>query len=318
MTPNDVCASPDADARAGSFYVAAVWPALAKAPALDPMRAGGPLSANAARPNPKQDPERYQISAGVAALRASPQDDAEMITQARLGEELDVFLEDDGWAWAQSQRDGYVGWVSMDAVSRPVCAPTHRVRALRAYAYSAPSVKAQAHFLISLGGHVTATGRTENSFVAIERAGWVAQAALEPVLDPSQAKITDGSVAGAVDWVSVAERLLGTPYQWGGVESLGLDCSGLIVVALEAAGVLAPRDTGLQERVLGAPVAGGADAQLARGDLVFWKGHVGVMLDAERLLHANAHHMEVAAEPLAGARARIAAAYGPITSVRRF
>jgi cell wall-associated NlpC family hydrolase len=119
------------------------------------------------------------------------------------------------------------------------------------------------------------------------------------------------------DFVAVAERFLGAPYLWGGRSGLGLDCSGLVQVALLSCGAAAPRDTDMQE-MLGAPVPD-AEAMrgLRRGDLVFWKGHVGIMRDADTLLHANAYHMAVASEPLAAAAARFAPRAGPVKAVRR-
>ncbi|HEX4178061.1 MAG TPA: C40 family peptidase [Rhizomicrobium sp.] len=116
------------------------------------------------------------------------------------------------------------------------------------------------------------------------------------------------------DFVAIAERFVGVPYVWGGKTAAGLDCSGLIQTALQAVGKTAPRDTDMMEKALGEAIALGA---VRRGDLVFWKGHMGVMLDDTRLLHANAFHMMVAIETLADAIPRIEAAAGPVTSLRR-
>ena len=121
------------------------------------------------------------------------------------------------------------------------------------------------------------------------------------------------------DWVAVAEHFLETPYLWGGRTSEGIDCSGLVQTALMAAGIASPRDSDMQEAALGEPIAiDDRTAPLARGDLVFWKGHVGIMRDPDTLLHANGWHMKTVSEPLAEARDRIAASGGgKITSVRR-
>jgi len=141
----------------------------------------------------------------------------------------------------------------------------------------------------------------EGDYVKIAENDYVHQRHLQPSVES--------------DFVSVAERFLGTPYVWGGKTAAGLDCSGLVQTALEAVGKSAPRDTDMMEKALGEQAA--LSEGRRRGDLIFWKGHVGVMLDEGRLLHANAFHMAVAIEPLAEALARIQKAAGPVTSLKR-
>lgn len=238
-------------------------------------------------------PTRHQVSAGVAPLRAAPAGDAEQWSQALFGEMVDIFDEREGFGWGQMLSDGYVGWFDMAALSMPADAPNARVRALRTYAFSAPSVKAAPFFLLSLGARVARTGRVEAGFAECARGIWVAERHLAHLdeIEP--------------DAVAVAERFAGAPYQWGGVESLGLDCSGLIQTAFKAAGRLPPRDSDLM-RAWGKAVPDGA--RLQRGDIVCWQGHVGLMTGPATMIHANAYHMETAIEPLAEAVARYSAA----------
>jgi cell wall-associated NlpC family hydrolase len=122
----------------------------------------------------------------------------------------------------------------------------------------------------------------------------------------------------AKDFVAVAEQMVGAPYLWGGKTRQGLDCSGLVQTALHAAGIDCPRDSDMQQAELGRTVEIGKDlGGLERGDLVFWKGHVGMMVDGFLLLHANAHHMAVVIESLDAAVSRIARTGLAITAVKR-
>jgi hypothetical protein len=262
-------------------------------PRLDPARGGFDT--------PGED---FQVTAGVACLRRTPEGDGRLETQALHGDTIRIYGERDGFGWGRMASDGYVGWVDMDALSFPVLPVTHRVSALRTYVFTDPDLKSAPRFLLSMNARVVG-GRREGRFVECARAGWVVADHLGP-LTPDE------------DPASVAERFLHAPYQWGGKESLGLDCSGLVQMAWAAAGQWAPRDSDMQRASLGTPLDISAGLPpLQRNDLVFWKGHVGLMLDAQRLIHANAHHMATAIEPLDHAIARIQAESGPVLAVRR-
>jgi len=242
-----------------------------------------------------------QVIEPSAPLRRAPEPDAPLETEALLGETVSVFDESEGWAWVQLDRDLYVGYLPLIALGEPV-GVTHRVAALRTHVYPGPSIKLPPLMALSLGARLP-IARREGDFAVTSGGGylWARHLADADSLEP--------------DFVAVAEMFLNAPYLWGGRTSEGIDCSGLVQAALTSAGVAAPRDSDMLEASLGEP----AQAAHARGDLVFWKGHVGVMRDAERLLHANGWHMAVVSEPLAEARARIAAnGGGNVTSVRRF
>ncbi|MGP1274646.1 MAG: C40 family peptidase [Caulobacterales bacterium] len=252
--------------------------------------------------------EDFQVTAGVTAIRREPHDAAMMDSQLLGGEVFSVEEEADGWARGVSRHDGYAGYVDMAALSAPVLIPTHRVSALRTYVFSEPDLKSAPRFLLSLNAKIAA-GRREGKFIESQRQGWIFNGHLS-ALDATEP-----------DWVAVAERFEHAPYLWGGKESLGLDCSGLIQTSLEAAGTRIPRDSGDQEawaraRWNALPVSE-ALTGLHRGDLVFWPGHVGVMTDGVHLLHANAFHMATAREPLNLAVRRIAQHHAPLSGIFR-
>jgi cell wall-associated NlpC family hydrolase len=239
------------------------------------------------------EPSARQVNAPRAPLRAAPADDAEQVSQLIFGEVFDVLDAREGYVWGQAKRDGYVGWAPAHALSAEVLEPTHRVIALRTFGFAGPSIKTASFGPISLNALVRITDEGGDLSHA-EGAGWIPTRHLAPI----------GQTF--VEPAATAEQFVGTPYLWGGRDSLGLDCSGLIQQALWAGGVACPRDSD-QQQALGAAAGPG---HLKRGDLVFWRGHVGMMLDAARLIHANAHHMAVAIEPLAQAVSRISARGG--------
>lgn len=245
-----------------------------------------------------------QVIAPALALRRAAADDAMLETQALFGDGFTVYDERDGWVWGQSARDDYVGWAKAADLSDDIVTPTHEVAVLRTLAFSHPDLKSAPKLALSLSSLVAIT-ETDGKWAKAAHAGWIYRAHLRPIGEHA-----------AGDWVSEAEKFLGAPYLWGGKDSFGLDCSGLMQTAMASAGIVAPRDTDMQEASIGKAITIDL-GNLKRGDMVFWKGHVGVMLDETRLLHANAFHMMTAIEPVREAVARIEAVAGPVTSIRR-
>lgn len=247
------------------------------------------------------DPRPLQCAAPAAAIRRAPDTASEQMDQLLFGELFDAVEEEGAFLWGQARRDGYVGFVEAAALVPAGPAATHRIGAVRTYAFAQPSIKSRAAGPYSLNALVRVE-TVEGRLAKVAGAGWMAVEHLSPI------GVFDRDPA------AVAERYLGAPYLWGGRESLGLDCSGLVQQALLACGLACPRDADLQQ-ALGREI--GRDG-FGRNDLVFWKGHVALGLDAERIIHANAHHMAVAIEPLDGAIERInAAGSGEPTAFRR-
>jgi cell wall-associated NlpC family hydrolase len=240
------------------------------------------------------------------ALRRAPSPDAALDTEALMGERITIYdTNDEGWAWGQLESDGYVGWMPSSGLGAAAAEATHKVSALRTLVFPGPSIKLPPITSLPFGARVTIVGAAER-FAVTNNGGHIPARHLAPLAATND------------DFVAVAEQFLGTPYLWGGKTSFGLDCSGLSQVALTACGIACPRDSDMQEQALGTPVDAKADfSNLQRGDLVFWKGHMGIVRDPVTLLHANAFHMAVALEPIAEAIPRIRASDGPPTAVKR-
>ncbi len=238
----------------------------------------------------------------IADLRREPAHEAALDTQALKGERVTVYeMSDEGWAWGQLESDGYVGYLSANALGPAGPLPTHRVCVPRTFGFPGPDIKLPPMIALPMGAKIEIVRETER--FALDAFNWHYPLAH---VAPLSRRVPD--------FVAVAENFLGVPYLWGGKSSLGIDCSGLVQIALQTGGLPCPRDTYMQESALGQPKSLG---ELRRGDLIFWKGHVGIASDATTLLHANAYHMMVVKEPVTEAVTRIKRAGSDVTSVKR-
>ncbi|WP_421725112.1 NlpC/P60 family protein [Bauldia sp.] len=252
-----------------------------------------------------------RVGASSTPLRKAPGRTSGWDSELLRGEVVRVFDQTDDWAWVQSETDRYVGYCEAAALVGFEPPPTHQVQVLRTFVYPEPDMKRPATGWLSLGGRLA----LEDTVVETRgtRFRRLADGSGAVVAD----HVADLGALPVADFVATALRFLETPYLWGGRTSLGLDCSALVQLSLMTAGIAAPRDTDLQEDALGKPVDGGPEADLKRGDLVFWRGHIAIMVDEQTMVHASGHHMRVVVEPLTEAIGRIAASAGPPTSVRR-
>lgn len=249
--------------------------------------------------------ETRQVVTAATPLRRAPRFDAPLETEVLYGESVTVYDENEGWAWAQADQDSYVGYIPCDDLAAKITAPTHRVSVLRTHLYPAPDIKVPPLDLLPMNARV-GVAEEMGRFVRLEDGRFAIAAHLAPASDFAQ------------DFVAIAQEFLGTPYLWGGRTGSGVDCSALVQLSLQGAGIGCPRDTDMQEAELGTALSDPHDqSAYARGDLIFWNRHMGIMLDDVRLLHANTHHMAVAIESVAEAISRIEACEGPLSSVRR-
>ncbi len=251
-----------------------------------------------------------QVARGVVALRRRPGADAPQDTQLLSGEEITVLDEAEGWAWVQNRTDGYVGYMESSALGTETVATTHSVKVPRSFLFPGPDLKLPPRDALTMTGRVAvvgvAGGYSEVAFGG--QRGWIY----------SQHLAAEGEVEP--DFVATAMQFLGVPYLWGGKASGGLDCSGLVQVALARAGIPCPRDSNMQAASLGAAVDWEPGrTELQRGDLISFPGHCAIALDAAQVVNANAHAMMVSIEPLAELVARVEAESGGtgVTAVRR-
>ena len=250
-------------------------------------------------------------SAGLYSIPPSEQGGAERVSEALYGEAAIVTdtLHQNGYVQIKTEQDSYHGWVALSyiAASDKRWQSTHQVTVPLATVTTEPDVKSGYLCALPLGSRIDVTddsgefaklalyGRQGNSGT-----GYISKHAIKR------------SGEHYSDWVSLAEQFIATPYLWGGKSYKGLDCSGLIQLCLNAAGYAVPRDSGPQYRAMhDAQIKDKrAFTQFNRSDLLFWEGHVGVMLNERQLLHANAFHHCVASEPVQQAIARISQSTG--------
>lgn len=255
--------------------------------------------------------ERRRVVASHAPMRREPVQTGAVDTELLFGEDVVVYeTTPEGWAWVQSALDDYVGWIRADALEETQQDITHRVSAVRTYLYPEPELRTPPVACLSMGARLTIIDEVT------ARGNTYAVLADGTALMPQH---IDAIGTTESDFVTVAGRFLETPYLWGGRTSIGLDCSALVQLSLQACGIACPRDSDMQETQVGESIEiSDGLPDFLRGDLIFWKGHVAIVEDETSLLHANGHTMTVAREPLSAALARIAAhEWGAVTRVRR-
>jgi cell wall-associated NlpC family hydrolase len=227
----------------------------------------------------------YSVTQACLPLRGRPDKAASQTSQLIYGEKFEVFEIRDGWAWGQALRDDYVGFADISGLASPATEPNHYLTALASHIYPEADLKSFPTGPLYMTAELAVKPESAvNGFVELAGGGWVyaRHLAPTPTIEP--------------DYVATALNFSGVPYLWGGKTAAGLDCSALVQLALFCAGTKIPRDTDLQRQALGPALP--LDAPLLRGDIAFFPGHVGIMLDATRLLHANAAHMAVSIDPL--------------------
>lgn len=228
----------------------------------------------------------YRVIAPLADMRGAPDEKAlrgKYESQLVSGEVFNVESTENGWCCGHAAHDGYKGYVRADALARADTLPaaTHIISAARSHLYAEATMKSPAVDCLSFGSRV-AVKKEGEKFMQLDNGAWIYAKHLLPVGDVAE------------DYIATALKFSDTPYYWGGRSGFGIDCSGLVQVALALAGIAVPRDTEEQASAIGRV----HDGAPRTGDIVFFPGHVGIMTDAENILHANAFHMKTCVEPL--------------------
>jgi len=243
------------------------------------------------------------VEAAVAPLKSTPDPYGPLASTLLHGEVFEIVETVDGWSRGRARSDGYIGHVP-SATLGPMTdeAATHTVAVPMTHLYAAPTIKSEPIGMFFLNARVRVEGE-DGAFSRLASGLHIEKTHLALLADP------------APDYVAVARMFLHAPYLWGGNTAQGIDCSGLVQMAMARAGRPVRRDSDMQEASIGEAVD--PDGPLKRGDLVFWRGHVGILTAPDTILHATEYTLRVLEEPYPAMRARLASFDLEVTSVKR-
>jgi cell wall-associated NlpC family hydrolase len=221
-------------------------------------------------------------------MKTEPTETSPLETECLFGETLEILDETLDWVYCRLNTDSYNGWVKKEGLGKTKN-PTHRVITNRSFVYADKNAKSNYLLYLPLGAQLVIENiQSEWAEISLynnkTQVGYV----------PSRHIVSlDHRVK---DWVAIAELSLGTPYKWGGRDTIGIDCSALLQLSYQTYGENIPRNTSQQVKLKKKHINDFDD--LKRGCVVFWKGHVGIMIDEFNCIHANAFHMQTKIEPL--------------------
>lgn len=225
----------------------------------------------------------HQLVHNLTSLYHKPDEKSPLASQLLYGENFRVYEIRDGWAWGQAAQDNYVGYCRADALSPDLFHSTHHVTNLCSHIFTEPDPKSPPAGQVFMMSKVSVINNVPTKgFVQLADGNWIFATHISNIYGNSP--------------VSEALKFLYAPYLWGGKSSIGLDCSALVHLAFAATGISVPRDSDQQAKEIGTQLCD--DAVPQKGDIAFFPGHVGFMLDDMHLLHANVHHMRVSIDPL--------------------
>jgi cell wall-associated NlpC family hydrolase len=250
-----------------------------------------------------------RVAVGLLPVLHAPQPDAALDTFFHYGEAVRVFEEKDGYAWCQSVRDSYVGYVDAAALTMgDAPATTHYIATMGAYRYAEADLRSPV--IDFLPRHAP---------VAVVQAGlecrgtaymWLAGDGFLPE------RCLSTTPPASEDLAAAASLYLGCPYLWAGRSFLGIDCSGLVQEAFRDLGIAVPRDTDMQRDTIGEHVEAASLADLRRNDLIYIPGHVMIYVGDGSVIHASGGEMTVRQDSLATLMTAWGYGFGEMT-VRR-
>jgi cell wall-associated NlpC family hydrolase len=250
----------------------------------------------------RKDAKTYRVITPVAVLAGDSSGSSKIHdtnSQLLFGESFQSEWREGSWVYGQAVHDGYHGYVHADSLKALVKKPTHVVARLFTGVYPRSDFKAHPVITIPFMARVLVEpGPAREGFVKTSE-GWIFKDHLKKISELDAQR----------DHVIPALKFLGCPYLYGGRSPQGLDCSGLVQLAMQYCGMECPRDTKDQIEI-GTRVL---PDNITRGDLVFFKGHVGIMIDREHILNATARTMDVRIEKIN----QLAEIYKGVTAIRR-
>ena len=192
---------------------------------------------------------------------------SEVTSQILYGEKFEIISKNKSWIKIKVLFDNYIGYIKNKDYTKDH-KPTHKIFILKANIYN--KQKNRTKYFLPFASRISMIHENKK-FIEFEKNKWIKKSDIKNINHIEK------------DYLKILKLFLKTKYVWGGKTYKGIDCSAILQLFFYYNNKFYPRDTKDQIKY---SVKKNESRIFKKGDIIFWKGHVAVCINTQKLIHA--------------------------------